>query len=490
MQKIKLEREMKITHDCGGAFTLPDYVPAIGRMLSAECTPAPEGVYLKEAEGRGIQAELGGIATFRILYVPEESETGGIYGVTVPCDYDTAVMIGAASGPVVCRTSTTPENVICRVTAPRKLQLRCRLGTKITVAAETEPDSPEDITAGMEVKRGDAMAMAVWSAEARDLLCALDLSGLPEGAAPVSCSASVNVTECKPASQGEYRCRGDVIVHCIYHAGETVGTYHDRVPFDELVMFDGDAPGEGASARAFGRIDSAELHHDDSGSHVEVIYDLGVEAAATVPTCIIYDAYSCTSPCAVGYDDIEYLSPLCCVTGNVSVNERVPKNVTGRVCAVTAHAVMMDANSDRGRLRLSGELRGNVLISTDGELDVIPFSVPWSYELPVSSDCGGAPAVWGDVSVISAAARIDGELAIDAELSVSVTAAETRRERVVSSAVAEGEAFPARDGFTVYYPSQGETVWDIAKHFHVPTAAVACDGNVTADGAPAAVVVV
>ena len=46
MQKIKLEREMKISHDCGGEFTLPDYEPAIGRMLSAECEPAPEGVYL------------------------------------------------------------------------------------------------------------------------------------------------------------------------------------------------------------------------------------------------------------------------------------------------------------------------------------------------------------------------------------------------------------------------------------------------------------
>lgn len=487
MQKIKLEREMKITHDCGGEFTLPDYVPAIGRMLSAECDPAPEGVYLKETEGRGVEAELGGIATFRILYIPEEG--GGIYGVTIPCDYDTNVIIGPVSGSVICRASTSPENVFCRVTAPRKLQLRCRLGSRITVLTSSEAESSENFDDNMEVKRGGVLAMSVSAGASRDLLCASELEGLPEGASPVICRAVINVTECKPISAGEYRCRGDITVECLYTNDGDAGTLRDRIGFDEIVTVDGDAPDETAPVRAFGTVNSAELHTDDSGSRVEVVYGLEIEAVTPLTADVVYDAYSCTAPVAAEYEDIEYLSPAVCMTGNVSVNERVPKNVSGRVCSVSARADMNGVSVEHGRIRVAGDLRGNALVLSAGEYDVIPWSVPWSYELPASA-VDGELAVWGSVSVAALTSRADGELSVDAELSVSVTAAATKREHVLASVKTAGEPYPTRGGFTVYYPSRSETVWDIAKRFHVPTAAVAADSNVTADGSPAGVVVI
>lgn len=488
MQKIKLEREMKITHDCGGEFTLPDYVPAIGRMLSAECDPAPEGVYLKESEGRGVEAELGGIATFRILYVPEEG--GGIHGVTVPCDYDTNVVIGPVSGPVTCRASTSPENVFCRVTAPRKLQLRCRLGSRITVLSSSDAEINDDFADGMEVRRGGISAMSVASGVSRDLLCSSELDGLPEGAVPVLCRANVNVTECKPVSSGEYRCRGDITVDCLYSKDGETGTLRDRIGFDEIVTIDGDIPDETVPVRGSGTVTSAEIHTDDSGSRVEVVYELEIEVISPLTANVVYDAYSCASPVATEYEDIEYLSPSACMTGNVSVNERVPKNVSGRVCSLSARADISGATSEHGRIRVSGELRGNALILSDGEYDVTPWSVPWSYELPVSAADDGELAAWGSANVTSLSVRADGELAVDAELTVSVTAASIRREHVLASVKTAGEPYPARGGFTVYYPSRNETVWDIAKHFHVPTAAVTADGNIAPDGSPAGVVVI
>ena len=489
MQKIKLEREMKITHDCGGEFTLPDYVPAIGRMLSAECDPAPEGVYLKESEGRGTEAELGGIAVFRILYIPEEG--GGIHGVTVPCDYDTNVIIGSVSGPVICRAVTSAENVFCRVTAPRKLQLRCRLGSKITVLTSSDDDADGSIQDGMEIRRGGIEAMSLSGGASRDLLCASELEGLPEGAVTLFCRASVNVTECKPADAGEYRCRGEILIECLYTRDGELSTLRDRISFDETVALDGDLPDETVPVRAVGSVTSAELHTDDSGSRVEVVYALELEAVTPFTADVIYDAYSCAFPVAADYEDIEYLSPAACMTGNVSVNERTPKNVSGRVCSVTARADINGAAAEHGRVRVTGELHGGALVCSDGEYDVVPWSVPWSYELPASSvEDGAGIAVWGSANVISVSARADGELAVDAELSVSVTAAASKREHALSSVKQNGDPFPARGGFTVYYPSRTETVWDIAKYFHVPTAAVAADGNISSDGSPAGVVLI
>lgn len=488
MQKIKLEREMKITHDCGGEFTLPDYVPAIGRILSAECDPAPEGVYLKESEGRGIEAELGGTATFRILYVPED---GGINGVTIPCDYDTNVVIGPVGGDVICRASTSPENVFCRVTAPRKLQLRCRLGSKITVLSASDADIPGEFGDGMEVKRGKAPAMAISSGASRDLLCSLDLEGLPEGASPILCRAEVNVTECKPVSPGEYRCRGDIAVECVYEKEGDAGVMRDRVGFDETVTLDGDAPAEGSSVRASGMINSVELHTDDSGSRAEIVYELSVEATSPVAADVVYDAYSCSSPVSAEYDDTEYLSPAVTSSCGFSLNERVPKNVSGRVVAVSARADVGGASAERGRVRVNGELHGNALLFSGGEYEVVPWNLPWSCELASSSPVpDGELAVWGSADVSQLSARADGELAIDAEITVSVTTARSQREHVLTSVKPTGDPFPARGGFVIYYPAGTETVWDIAKRFHVPTAAVSADGNVRADGTPSDVIVI
>ena len=489
MQKIKLERELKITHDCGGEFTLPDYVPAIGRMLSAECEPAPEGVYLKEAEGRGVEAELGGLAVFRILYIPEEG--GSVHGVSVPCDYDTNVMIGAVSSPVICRASTSPENVFCRVTAPRKVQLRCRLGSRITVLSASDADTGNEFPSDMEVKRGGVEAMALSCGASRDLLCSSELGGLPEDSTPVLCRASVNVTECRAVSVGEYRCRGEITVETTYVRGDDVGTLRDRIGFDETVPLDGDIPDETVPVRATGSVTSTELHTDDSGSRAEVVYALEIEAVTPHTADVVYDAYSVSSPVAAEYDDMEYLSPTVCMTGNVSVNERIPKNASGRVCSVSARADLTGAAADHGKVRVTGELHGSALIIADGEYDVIPWSVPWSYEIPAASvEEDAAIAVWGTATVTSISARADGELAVDAELSVSATAAAVKRERVLSSAKPSGDAYPARTGFTVYYPSKAETVWDIAKHFHVPTSAVSAEGNLNPDGSPAGVVVI
>ena len=484
---------MKITHDCGGEFTLPDYVPAIGKMLSAECIPSPEGVFLKDTDGRGIQAELGGVAVFRITYVPEDG--GRIFGATVPCDYETSVMIGNVSGPVVCRASTSSENVFCRVTAPRKLQLRCRLGTTIMAASESEPPTPQGLGGDYEEKRGDAAVMAVFAADARDLLCSLDLSSLPESSSPVSCAASVNVTECRQSAAGEFRCRGEIAVSCLYEIDGNISTHAEKIPFDETVFADGGGydGADGGSVRGCGRVDSAEIRRDDSGSRIEIVYSLSVEAAAAVPTAVIYDAYSCASPCEVVFDDVEYLTPVCCMTGNVSVNEKTQKSASGRVCGVTAQAVMTDAAYSDGRLRLSGELRGCALLECDGELGSTPFSIPWTYEPPASetAEADSAEAVaWGEVNVISLSARADGELAVDAELSVSATAAAKMKRRVVVEVSASGDKYPPRDGFTVYYPLAGESMWDIAKRFHVPTEEAARGGNAAPDGKPASVVVI
>ncbi len=432
-----------------------------------------------------------------MLYIPEEG--GAPHSVTVPCDYDTSVLLGGVgtngdASSVVCRVFTSPENVFCRVTAPRKLQLRCRLGSRITALSASEAESGGDAPTGLEIKRGGVEAMALYSGASRDLLCSSSLEGLPEGAEPILCRAFVNVSECRPVSAGEYRCRGDVVIECVYKKDGSLGTLTERVGFDETVAIDGDissgGPDETSPVRASGTVTSAELHTDDSGSRVEVVYALEVETVTPFTADVVYDAYSCVSPASVEYDDTEFLSPAVCASANVTLSERVPKNTVGRVVTSTARADIGGASSERGKLRVSGELRGASLILSDGEYDVVPFSLPWECEMPASVPEGAETTVWGCACVPSLSVRADGELTVDAEITVSATAACVRRERVLSSVTAAGEPFPPRCGFTVYYPSKDETVWDIAKRFHVPCASVASEGNVNSDGTPASVVVI
>ncbi len=497
--KNKIERDIKLTHDCAGEFTLPDYLPAIGKMLIAECSVAPDDVYLRENGSGGVTAELGGDVIFRVVWAAEGSEDipkGTPAAATFSCDYDTAAVLGAVSVPR-CNVTTTPEGVFCRVTGPRKLSLRARLSSRVVALTGCEREIPAACRAdGVEVLAENTAAAGFVTGSARDLFASFELPS----SGGLFCRAAVNVTSCTLSSPTECRVDGDVMLTCYNAADGGIMPSVAMVPFSETVALDtnvGVAADAVVGCRAFGTVTSEEMRSEGDGGTAEIMYDLFVHVLTVNGEDEIRDAYSCRGNSVCTYESVEYLSPLAAVMGSVTVNERTETSATGKVEIMSAAATVDEAVTERGKLRLTGKLTGAALVNRDGEYETAPWSVPWWYEtaLPASTAADADKTeVWGEAKVLSTTGRADGALFVTAELAVSATAVEPKRTTVVSElAVSDGGAAycgAGKGGIRVYYPLADEGVWDVAKRFRVPKDSVDVPENVDEGGKLRRVVVI
>ncbi len=497
MKTVKTERDMRITHDCTGEFTVPDYLPAVEKLLSAECTLAPDGVYLKSAGASGLTAELGGEATFLALWQGggDDMQEKKPSGAAFRCDYETAASLGSFSdgaSPRV-RAVTTVESVFCRVSGPRKLSFRARLSTKVTAMSETVPTPPD----GCDAPEVETLTQRLTSAaailgESRDLYASVPI---PSASAPIYCKGAVRVDSAAPSSPSECRLTGEAVINCFYSADGEIRSEAVSLPFNEAVALE--LPSElsfddAVGCRGFGSVTQLAVRESEGDYMLDVTYDLLCEALFSGELDAVCDAYSTKGASAVFTRELCCASPLACASSAVSVNEQTGASRTGKVELVTGNAALETCRAERGKLRLSGSLVGTALIKTDGERESVPYSVPWTCELPLtdaSLSCE-LPDCIAETEVLSLSGRADGELSVSAELFVSATATAPARLTVVSALETKEESASAPLAIRVCYPRKGESAWELAKRCRVPLSRVACAENTDENGAPRRVVVV
>ncbi|MCD7831077.1 MAG: hypothetical protein LUI01_02245 [Firmicutes bacterium] len=494
MEITKLGREVKVSHEAAAEFTLPDYLPAVSRLLSASCRVVPEGIYLSESNG--IIAEAGGLLLYTVYWTSDEKTSivdgedvspPAVCSATLKGEYSTSVSLGSFDETPVCRSETCVGGVICRVSGPRRLQIRTKMSTRVMAEVSAPTKIPQECEAdGTEMKIASLVTMKSVSGSAHDLLCAVSL---PPSTNVLSCDAWIGHVECAAVSASECRCRGKITARMLSVEEGKITSDTASAEFEECVMLDGSAP-PGGTLSAFGRIASVDVVDDAaSGTRAEVTYALTAECTAPETVSVTADAYNCRVPTSASYKDTAYLTPLLPVSCTLSVNESAGVRASGEGFVTSADAVIDEVRLDSGRLCLTGRVTGTALFETGGGYESTAFSVPWKYDVPCGGDADGELYFRGEAIVASVSCRAGGELEIDAELSINGAAALTRHENVLDSLVFMPDGEEKKRGITVYYPDADEETWDIAKKFRVPLADVATDENMSR-GKPSRVIVI
>ena len=107
-------------------FTLPDYMPAVGRVLSCTATAAQPTLYLSAG---GV--ECSGGVRYSLLY--ESADDGSLFCAELPAEYDVMltperdVRASSLGSDVSGICDAVLENTTARVTAPRRLTVKSRL---------------------------------------------------------------------------------------------------------------------------------------------------------------------------------------------------------------------------------------------------------------------------------------------------------------------------------------------------------------------------
>jgi len=520
LSAMDILRDLKMTHETSGEFILPDYLPPVRKLLYARAQVLPEGAYLRECNNGGCAVDFAGTVVYTILWADED---GGVYSVCLSSDYDDSAVITSPCPIQACDVETEAENVNCRVMAPRKVSLRCRMNSKIRALCEcsTLPviNGGAEISS-LEVRRDTAVSARLYRGVAQDLHAETNIlsseTGIfaesEEGRRTVGCDGAVSISDVKYVGGSALRCRGDIILRCsVFDATNGFSNIVRKIPVDELIELDKMPEDTDLLCRGYGRCINAEIAEGEEGITVKLEYELMAEAVQNEEITLMKDAYSVNAPSACEYKDMQIFKTLCCTNTKVSVNERAllreMQGKDGAVCDITASAVIDDVAQKGNRICVTGTCSGNALIrwntgegTVDGEYSNEEFSVPLKCEI----DCANVKAddtdklIWyGSVDIIGAAGRVDANrapeeaLCVDMEAAVSVTAMLSETKKILSQVAVEGE-YPHKkeSAFVLYYPDQNETMWDVAKRYHVPCAALAKQNECDVDAVIGNVVII
>ena len=495
----------ELTSEVVGDYSLPDYQPEIKRLLRIGTNVLPPNRF---AGTDGM--ELRGALDYYVLYMGHDN---GIYCAPLTTEYTMQAepdaegrgLLSAAGEPMVCLCDAVAETPTGRVTAPRRLNIRCRVKANVKLYGEYPLENIGEGDTTLETLTHTAEVGRLYWGLGETMPLQDDVILSPtEGEWRVVCAeGKVMVTEATPA-MGAVICRGEVTLKLILCPAETEAEFaadtaeekiappltvmQRKIPFSQTVEVEGVTPT--CTATACGYCADVSVEMEEGHLHVEMGVVTEARAQKNEAVSYVKDLYSTRREGECRYATYPTEQTLRALNGNFTLSDSLPLSEAGidpaaKVADATAVAVPegLVADAAKGRCILTGTCRCHLLLLRDGEYTSADVELPFRYEfddqglLQAEAD-SSEPTFDGRISVVNCRARMDGErVGIDAELAVALR---THRPAPLT-ALAEtdfGEEVTRRRGeYVICFPAPTDTLWTVAKRYHAPMAGLTVANN-------------
>lgn len=462
---------------------LPDYCADILRILKCTVTPC-----IVSSKISGDRACTDGNVLIRIVYCDEEDN---ICTAEQSVPFSKYVETGADNDGTLF-VSAKSEYVNCRAVSRRKAEIHgtVRFLFKIQkIAADDFISSVE--SAGTEVKCGSIDFSSVTSCECK-LFPLNETAELPEDYP--SAQKIINVCAVPLLSEtkiikGKLLLKGDVSVSIIYCTDKNKGEcteFSYNIPVNQVIDAAGLSEEGFADVRL--KISGCDVSAREDSDGAPRLLDINLVAAAEITAYVnkeseyITDAYSTAGELTADYRSIEfYKFPK-------RINDTFTSSGKFDFSAVSAQKLLcvwfgepeMKAPEDS-----ADELNGKVpvyfiLSDSDGK----PVFCERELELHCGFNGKGFLAAAPNVSLsgYTTSSSPSGGTEIKAEFIIEAYAFEKKKLRVMTSAdVSERSGKSENSGITVYFPDDGEKLWDIARKFGTTEQCIKKENDITGD---------
>ncbi|MBO7311026.1 MAG: DUF3794 domain-containing protein [Clostridia bacterium] len=456
--------------EVSGDFTLPDYQNEIRRILHVTPTVLPPAKYVGDNA-----VEFNGTIDYQILYVGSDGE---MYSVPLSSDYSFSVPVekGAdfdAISDIFALCSVSSESVSTRVSAPRRLSIRCRIRPNVRVygripaitGVNSEIDPETVYTRSCECKSVEGE-----NAESDIISVSGVISASSDDMRVVCADASVTVGSIE-SGEHSIACKGNVKFNLLCISEET-GEYKTLVGnegFEGEIDIETDI--SETSVHVCGIAPELKVNVTEQGIECNAGVILGATAFKSNSVSYIDDVYSTIAECECSMRNLAVRTLHKCATANFTLSERIPISTAqipenAEIICGFCNSVFDKCALLSGKYIFTGNSVFTVVYMNDKDIYSSDVSVPVRYE------CDGASGepVFGDAlfKVEDMRLRIaEGNLCVDAEMSVC---ADCMGESIVKSVdkAVFGETIQKEEGqLIVCYPASDDTLWSVAKRYKV-----------------------
>lgn len=466
-----------VTAEAGCEFSMPDYQPEIRRLLRVNATLLPPTSYV----GAG-KAEFVGAVRYDMLY---SAADGGLYATSITENYQLSAPLDKDadvdfSDETVAFCEPRAELLSARVTAPRKLSIRCRIRGDIRAYGKhrlTEQVLGEVSEGTIQRLGGDSECAFFPSIAGESFSLSHEIMPGEGDWRVVSADAVMTVSESVCSSEG-IGCRGDASIKLILcREGEDVApvVLCEKIPFAVTVPAEGFRPTTRCRARARCTEVASEIG-EDGRIRLDLSAAVQVEGQENIPLHYTADLYSTERTDTAVYEEYRFPRAACCFSGNFtqSVYEPLASFDLAPDCEVLdAHAWAQTdgVTFEKGRYAVTGTTRVSLLTREGGEYAAHELELPFRYE----SEGEGGDGLCGvaEVFMTSGRARADsGRLSLECEMAVSARVVGEGSVRAPIR-VEFGGMVEKPCEMVVAFPERGESLWSVAKRYHVSAAELA-----------------
>ena len=456
--------------EVSGDYILPDYQPELRRLLSVSGKAMPPAKYVG-----GGNVELDGTVEYQILYVGAD---GGLYSAPLSGEYNLRVPMENLSAldlneGVCVLASCVPESITARVTAPRKLTLRCRM--KCTLGAYGKMPIGERLI-GDAAKEGlcrlrESVQSASLMSCRSEAVSLFEEFSLPFADARVVCADAGTLIDEVSVGKSETTVRGEVILKLLFASEDGMMVSESKkLPFEGTMECD-ELTGEDICASVRGYVSDLAVRVEENKAMCDVQLILDGHMGGNEWVSYTADLYSTERACQTRYATHEVPMFLHAMTANFSQSERMSASEKGIPQGATVIDVQGQATADSceqqdGHTIIKGQGRYVFICQKDGEYSAVELTLPWRYEC----EGGVMPLASYDVcaEVVSCRGRISGDvLELDAELCVAGDWMGVQTIRTLESAEFADEKKKKSGDTVLCYPAPDDTLWNVAKKYMV-----------------------
>ena len=460
--------DKNIVTELSGDFILPDYQPEIKRLLRVGAVVLPPSKYVSDRE-----AELAGNVDYYVFYTgsdnaPYCAPLTAEYKINMPLELE--AFDGVFLSSPLCEAVILPDMISGRVTAPRKINIKCRLKSRVRVFGEMPvEDGYSHGDDGLQVLRGEILASEIlrgvgdlWRVS-DEMIC----DGRDGDIRVVSAEGRALISEVT-ASEGSVICRGDIYLKLLLCREELGVPYAvtRKIPISGSVPVEGARVGDSATAKAVVCELNVTVEEGRLGIEAGVLPEVQVARSESVR--YVKDVYSASRKSLNEYKTVAIPTCGVCFGGNFTLSDSLSLEDSGispgaKIIDASGVAFVEDYSFEGGRCSMSGRAKFSMLTERDGEFGTSEIELPFSYKTAIDRQLSQAMC---ECEVISVRVRADGErVGVDAEIGVSGAAYSVKNEKMLSNAAFGDEIEGARGEIVVCYPAGEDTLWSVAKRY-------------------------
>ena len=449
--------------------TLPDYCPDIEKILKCTLTPKISSKSLS-----GGQVQVDGFCVVNVLYVESTHKTVRCCEQSV--NFTQSFALSKTPEEFAVLTRTKPEYVNCRALSPRRLVMHgaFSLYVRVLAKAKTELFAPEDDSLETLTRSVELCDLRGFGQEQFTVSEEVSVADKPSVEATLLSDVSASVSIDKAVS-GKLMLSGELNLRLFYlsdvETGETSKLDY-LIPFTQII----DCSGADEDTRNILNCEvmsyDVRLKNDMLSDRPSLAVDcrlcVTVEAYEPKTEELVTDAYSTEYLSAPSFAQIRTLSDISELdeSGMEKLSVSVEDGGVSKILDLYADSVSLDTAPSEEGLTASGNIN-LCMLALDGEGFPIFVERSCPYRRVLGSPHDSNVLMFPKASAANLSYRLadDNTAEIRCELRITGGAAKQESLRTVSGVEVFTDKPIAREerALTLYFASEGENLWDIAK---------------------------